>query len=254
LGEKKLWLGQFQVSRLALLQLVCVCIGASGFVQGFLILDFAFDYVVWTKNLFAPGAVEISVLGTNQNTTDIYVKAFSYYSTILNNYAVNMSVLIAIVCTHYASYRAWRGTRLARKAAKKGEIELPLRENRVSRAFRNIFLQYCLASSIYGIVIMPRYMPFLDQLVHSIEITSIVDAVKHSRPLSAVGTAFHLHALFEDWSTIVLARIVLVVVNMNIVLSLFLMLPVLLDLAEKPAKPLVRTSRLPSFLRGYKSD
>jgi hypothetical protein len=115
------------------MRLVCWMLTASGLIQGYLIMDSAFDYNVETLSRNAQA------------------NAFAYYSTILNNRIVNVATVLIISITHFCSYGLWKGYRA-----------LTSSETQLSITFRNIFFQYCFGSFVYMVFVIPRYLTFVE--------------------------------------------------------------------------------------------
>lgn len=112
------------------LRLIGILLIMGGLVQGYLIMDFAFDIKLWAES-YSEEACYFS---------------FVYYTTILNNRFVNVMTLVAILSTHSCSYYGW-----VRNIIRKRYTETDL-----SLAFRSIFLQTCTGTIVYAMFIVPR--------------------------------------------------------------------------------------------------
>ena len=113
-----------------------MCAGIGGFIQGFITMDFAFDMKLFRDNY----------------SEEAGRAAFTYYVTILNNIFVNLMTCVALVCTHLFSFYGWTFNIITHTKA----------ETNMSLAFRNIFFQYLGATCIYMLLVIPRYIVFID--------------------------------------------------------------------------------------------
>lgn len=118
------------------MRLIAILLVMGGLVQGYLIMDFAFDLNLW----FEAYSEEASYF------------SFVYYTTILNNRLVNLATIVAIVSTHSCSYYGWTRNIVRKRWGETG----------LSLAFRSIFFQTCLGTTIYAVFIIPRYLIFID--------------------------------------------------------------------------------------------
>jgi hypothetical protein len=116
--------------------LIGVLLMMSGFVQGYLVMDSAFDFKLWYDSY----------------SYNAGVYAFTYYTTILNNRFVNAMTFVAILSTHLCSFYGW-----TRNIIRKRNLETDL-----SLSFRDIFIQYCLGTLTYLVFIIPRYIVFIN--------------------------------------------------------------------------------------------
>jgi hypothetical protein len=116
--------------------MMAVSISPGGFIQGFITMDFAFDMKLFRDNY----------------SDEAGRAAFTYYVTILNNPFVNIMTCVAPVGTHLCSFYGWTFNIITHTKA----------ETDMSLAFRNIFFQYVGGTVIYLLLVIPRYIVFID--------------------------------------------------------------------------------------------
>ena len=148
---------------------------SSGIAQGFLLLDFAFDY----------NAVMYENTSRLEHT-------FAYYNVILNNPFVALTTALVIICVHVCTYILWKKYSSVKTGAA------------LSSIFRAAFFKYLMLAAIYLLIVLPRYLPFMGNasLVFSKELLTGWSTVLFSRLALLVGN-------FHTMSTLVNAGMLL---------------------------------------------
>lgn len=143
--------------------------------------------------------------------------AFKYYTTILNNRLVNFMTFMALVGTHLCAFYGWTFNIITRTKA----------ETDMSLAFRNIFFQYCTGSVIYISFVIPRYIIFISDFrdVTNQELTFCLSMVK-------------------DWGLVIIGRVLMSMLNINVMISLFKLLKLLIASPVDKGFPITKTTKL----------
>ena len=171
---------------LTLILLLLLC---NGFNFGLLAVDLAFDYGVALRG-----------------DSGSRLSAFAFYTVILNNPLINVSLATSIFTVMLGSYKARSWARNSgSSSSSRVSVGVPSSEGGgPSRRLRAAFPLYSTAVCLFLAFVFPRYLPFMPW---SSSLSS-----SSSSASSPSSTSFSSE-LFDGWSAVLLARIAISAIN-----------------------------------------
>ena len=162
----------------------------SGMVSAILIVDIIFDLPI--------AAAQLSGIGpfTSQpSSSAVYHHAFIYYTAILNSPAMTFKTLGAMTSVLYGSWLAWdAGAAVNELNPQRYGKKFPL-----ALRFQIIFITYCVMTAIYLFFIIPRYLPFMQNIQKYVFFNDVPLAFSED--------------IFDNWWYIALLRFILFLGN-----------------------------------------